>query len=303
MIIKKGKIKWINLTNPRTEELVSLQKEFGVHPLIIDELKDISTRSKVEIYKDYLFVVLQFPIYDAQERVSRKGEIDFIVTKDAVISVHYQPIEPLELIMSKLEQDESYKERLLDGTASQLFYYIIQACLLFVMRQLHHIDEKIEDIRNTLFKDQERTLLEKISYVKRDLLSYHLITQSQIGIFKSLQIAGPEFFGAKTAIYFSDLEGDFLKITQQCENFKHTVEAFENTNTQLLSIQMNKVMQRFSVLAFLTFPIMVILALFTIDTQGRPLVGHTPYDFWILTGFVVVVVGIMASVFKKKGWL
>ncbi|MFA7201808.1 MAG: magnesium transporter CorA family protein [Candidatus Paceibacterota bacterium] len=303
MIIKKGKIKWINLTNPRTEELVSLEKEFGFHPVIIEELKETSARSKVEVYKDYLFVVLQFPIYDPEERVSRKGEIDFLVTKNTVISVHYQPIEPLELIMDKLERDESYKERLLEGSTSQLFYYIIQACLLFVMRQLHHIDEKIEDIRNTLFRDQERTLLEKISYVKRDLLSYHLITQSQIGIFKSLQIIGPEFFGEKTAIYFSDLEGDFLKITQQCENFKQTIEAFENTNTQLLSIQMNKVMQRFSVLAFLTFPIMVILALFTIETQGRPLIGHTPYDFWILVGAVIIVVGIMVRIFKKKGWL
>ena len=303
MIIKKGKIKWINITNPHTEELTSLQKEFGFHPIIIEELQDISARSKVEIHKDYLFVVFQFPLYDAVERVSRKGEIDFLVTKDAVISVHYQPIEPLELIMEKLERDEAYKERLLDGNTAQLFYYITQACLLFVMRQLHHIDEKIEDIRNTLFKDQERTLLEKISYVKRDLLSYHLITQSQIGVFKSLQILGPEFFGGKTSVYFSDLEGDFLKIAQQCENFKQTIEAFENTNTQLLSIQMNKVMQRFSVLAFLTFPIMVVLALFAIDAQGRPLIGHTPYDFWILAGAVVIVIGIMAAIFRKKGWL
>ncbi|MCL5012275.1 MAG: hypothetical protein M1320_02530 [Patescibacteria group bacterium] len=303
MVVKKGKIKWINIVNPKSEELKLLQHEYGFHPIIMEEIQVASTRSKVEIYKDYLFVVLQFPVYDAVERVSRKGEVDFLVTKDTVISVHYEPIEPLELIAEKIERDEAYKERLLNGNSAQLFYYIMQACLLFVMRQLHHIDEKIEHIRNNLFKSEERSLLEQISYVKRDLLSYHLITQSQIGIFKSLQTVGPSFFGEKTAIYFADLDGDFLKITQQCENFKQTIEAFENTNTQLLSIQMTKVMQRFSVLAFLTFPIMVILALFTIDTEGRPIIGHTPYDFWIVTGFVVIVIGIMAKIFRKKGWL
>jgi len=303
MVIKKGKIRWINIINPKNEELELLRREFNFHPVIIEEITTASARSKVEIYKDYLFVVLQFPIYDVEERVSRKGEIDFLVTKDTVISTHYESIEPLELIAEKIEKDPAYKERLLNGNTAQLFYYIMQACLLFIMRQLHHIDEKVDHIRSTLFKDQERSLLEKISYVKRDLLSYHLITQSQLGIFKSLQVVGPEFFGEKTAVYFTDLEGDFLKITQQCENFKQTIEAFENTNTQLLSIQMTKVMQRFSVLAFLTFPIMVVLALFTIDTQGRPIVGHTPYDFWILTGLVIIAIGIMVKIFRKKGWL
>lgn len=303
MIIKKGAIKWINIVNPKEEELAMLREEFNIHPVVIGELLTASVRSKVETYKNYLFVVFQFPLYDTNERVSRKAEIDFILTKNAVISLHYEPIEPIDLILERMENNPSYKERLLGESAAQLFYYIMEACLLFVMRQLRHIDEKVEDIRNNLFNDHERLLLEKISYVKRDLLSYHLITQSQLGIFQSLQTVGPKFFGEKNAAYFSDLEGDFLKIVQQCENFKQTVEAFENTNTQLLSIQMTKVMQRFSVLAFLTFPIMVFLALFTLETQGRPIVGHTPYDFWIMTGIVVFAIGIMAIIFRKKGWL
>ncbi len=303
MVIKKGAIRWIHITNPRVEELDNLRAEYSIHPVVIDELLTASARSKVETYKDYLFVVFQFPLYDANERVSRKAEIDFILTKDTVISLHYEPIEPIDLIMERMKDDPSYKERLLGENAAELFYYIMEACLLFVLRQLRHVDEKVEDIRNNLFHDHERALLEKISYVKRDLLSYHLITQSQLGIFKSLQSVGPKFFGEKNAVYFSDLEGDFLKIVQQCENFKQTVEAFENTNTQLLSIQMTKVMQRFSVLAFLTFPIMVFLALFTLETQGRPIVGHTQYDFWIMTGIVVLTITIMAFIFRKKGWL
>lgn len=302
MIIKKGKTAWINLINPSEKELASLKKEYDIHPIIIDELRGVSARSKVEIYDNYMFIVYHLPVFDAQEKLSRKGEIDFLITKNSVISISYQGLEPMEMIEKKIEADENYKERILGGDPVRLFYYLVESCLIYSLRQLRHIDEKIEDVRNRIFGDKEGGLLEKISYVKRDLLSYYLITKSQASIFNSLNKVGPDFFGEKTKVYFSDLEGDFLKVIQSCENYKETIEAFESTNTQLLSIRMTKVMQRFSVLAFLTFPIMVFLALFTIDTKSRPIVG-TQYDFWILAAIVVLASTIMILVFKKKRWL
>ncbi len=303
MVIRKGKINWIHLVRPTKGELEALKKEFDIHPIIIEELGDISARSKVEVYDQYLFAVLHMPIYDGMERVSRRGEIDFIVTKKCIITVQYETLEPIDIIERKLEENESYKARLLNESSSRLLYYLIEACLIFSMRQLRHIDEKIEHVRNDIFSGREKELLENISYIKRDLLSYRLIIKSQTGLFSSLQKYGPGFFGKDTEIYLSDLEGDFLKIVQQCENYKETIEAFENTNTQLLTIRMTQVMQRFSVLAFLTFPIMVFLALFTIDASSRPIIGHSPNDFWIMTGIVVGAIAIMTIVFRKKEWL
>jgi magnesium transporter len=303
MIIKKGKVNWINLIRPNEKELAALKKEFGIHPIIIEELSQQSARSKVEIYGNYMYIVYHLPVYDSKERVSRRGEVDFLVIKNTVITVTYEPLEPIQMLEEKIEENEHYKERLLSADTTRLFYYLMESCLLFSLRQLRHIDEKVEDIRNNLFQNKEKSLLEKISYVKRDLLSYYLITKSQTSIFNSLNKVGPDFFGGHTKVYFSDLEGDFLKVMQSCENYKETIESFEHTNTQMLTIRMTKVMQRFSVLAFLTFPIMVFLALFTIDTSSRPIVGHTPYDFWILAGIVAGALLIMAIIFKRKDWL
>ena len=303
MIIKKGKVNWINLVSPSDKELTALKKEFEIHPVIIEELGSPSARSKVEIYGNYMFVVLHLPVYEAQGRVSRRGEMDFLITKNTVISISYEQLEPIEMLEEKIEDNPSYKDRLLGGDTARLLYYLIESCLLYSMRQLHHVEEKVDDIRETLFEDQEKTLLEKISYVKRDLLSYYLITKSQASIFNSLSKIGPDFFGEHTKVYFSDLDGDFLKVLQSCESYKDTIESFEKTNTQMLTIRMTKVMQRFSVLAFLTFPIMVFLALFQIDSTSRPIVGHTPYDFWILAGIVVAAVLLMATIFRKKEWL
>lgn len=303
MVIKKGKTNWVSIDTPSDKELVALKKEFALHPIIIDELRDASARSKVEVYGDYMFIVFHMPIFDTTDRVSRKGEIDFIVTKDTLISIHYEQLDPLEEIENQIDSSEHYKERILGGEPARLLYYVIETVLLHALRQLRHVDEKIEDIRNNLFTSNEELLLEKISYVKRDLLSYSLILRSQESIFKSLNKIGPMFFGEKTAIYFSDLEGDFLKVNQMCENYRQTIESFEHTNAQLMTIKMTKVMQRFSVLAFLTFPWVLFLTLFMLETNTKPIIGKTPYDFWIMAGIVLVGILTMIIIFRKKRWL
>jgi magnesium transporter len=298
MQIRKGKINWVHLMRPSDRELEALRKEFDIHPIIIDELKEASARSKVEVHDGYLFAVLHLPVYDLDERVSRRGEIDFIVTKKTVITVQYEDLEPIDLIGKKIEESKEYQQRLLESSAARLMYYLIESCLLFTLRQLRHVDEKIEYIRNTIFNNHEKDLLEKISYVKRDLLSYRLIIKSQAALFTSLQRHGSAFFGKDSDVLFADLEGDYLKIERQAENYKETVEAFENTNTQLLTLRMTKVVQRFSVLAFLTFPIMVFLALLTVEAESRPALG-----FWTIAGIVIAAVATMVIVFRKKDWL
>ena len=303
MVIKKGTVTWTHLVNPSRAELAALQQEHHVHPVILDELSQPSARSKVEIYDHSMFIVYHLPIFDMGDRASRKGEIDMLITERGVVTVAYENLEPIRVIAEKIDSDPNYKERALGKNSIRLLYDIIEACLAYSLRQLRHIEEKVEYIRVRMFKEQEQDLVKIISYVKRDLLSYYLITRAQASIFNSLNKVGPQFFGEGSAIYFSDLEGDFLKVLQLCENYKETTEAFESTNAQLLNIKMTKVMQRFSVLAFLTFPIMVFLSLFTIDTISRPIVGKTPYDFWILAGIVVGATAIMTAIFSRKGWL
>jgi len=303
MVIKKGAIHWTNIVHPSSEEIKELERMYRFHPIILEELTQPSARSKVEIYGNNMFIVYHLPIFDSYDKASRKGEIDFLVTSQGVVSTTYEDLEPLKVIASKMDDDANYKERALGGDSVRLLYTIMEACLAYSLRQLRHIEEKIEYIRTALFDDREQQLVKKISYVKRDLLSYYLITKSQASIFNSLNKIGPGFFGKESAIYFSDLEGDFLKVLQLCESYKETIEAFESTNTQLLNIRMTKIMQRFSVLAFMTFPLMIFLALLTIDSISRPLIGKTPYDFWILTGIVVGAGAVMMALFSRKGWL
>lgn len=300
--IIEGKINWYDVVNPDHRDIEFLKRKFRFHPVILDELLHPSARSRVETYDHYLFLVYHLPVYNVQARTSRRAELDFLITKNTLFSVRYEKIEPVHQFERTLRNNLHLRDRMLKNTTGHLLYYLLEEIMEYSLRQLRHIEEKVDEVGSELFSGKERQLLEKVSYIKRDLLDFRIIIRPQQSVVESLIVAGRFFWGESIKIYFSDLLGDFLKTVHAIENLKETVESFEETNAQLLNAKSNYIMQRFTVLAFLTFPLMLLVAIFDIDAVSRPIIGN-PYDFWIIFGTVSTIVAIMVYLFRKKGWL
>ena len=171
-------------------------------------------RARVESYKNYLYFIYYFPVYDATDATSVRSEIDFVVTKNAVVTVHYEPL------------DEVFKEfKFGDGPAGrggasaagadpknslELMHDIIQHLISFEERQLRHIREKVEAVSKEIFKGQETQVLERITHLKRDISEYRISVRLQEPILKSLLVKGVAFWGggSDAEVYLSDLIGE-----------------------------------------------------------------------------------------------
>ena len=68
-----------------------------------------------------------------------------------------------------------------------------------------------------------------------------------------------------------------------------------------MNAKTNAVMQLFSILAFLTFPLMLYTALFTVDAVASAF--PQPEEFWIGFGVVLLITIVTIYIFKRKGLL
>lgn len=302
MRIIKDKITWIDIIKPTRDDLDFLKKQHKFHPIILDELLHFSTRSRVEFYKDYLYMTYHLPMYDPAIKTSRRAEIDFLVTKDLVITVRYEDLEPTENLYRVISNNPHFKERALGSDSGQLVYYLIQEIIAFSMRQLRHVEENISYITQEIFKGREEEILQKISYVKRDVMDYSIISHPQEILLNSLLDVGTKFWGEEARIYLNDTVGDHYKVTQHLENYREVIESLESTNGQLLSAKTNRVMQRFTILAFLTFPLLFFTSLATINFIGDFL-AVSAIRFWLIFFSVLTLIVALVIIFRKRGWL
>lgn len=293
MEIKKGKgVQWVDVERPTEKDVIWLTKEYRLHPVIAEELRGPSARGRVEAYKDYLYFIYYFPIYDTEDEASARTEIDFIITKDSVATVHY---DELNDVLDGFKMSPHW------DTSLAVMYHLIEHLLNFQERQLRHIREKVEAVGKEIFKDHEKEVLERITYVKRDVSEYRIVVRLQEPILKSLLIKGKKFWGDSAEIYLSDLMGDQLKVVNQLEDYREAISDFEDTNNQLMNLKINSVMKTFTSLSFLTFPFMLIAALFSMNTRDTPLLA-TPGAWWIILGIMLVGMVCLTVYFKRKGW-
>ena len=288
---KNDHVEWIDIEKPTDKDISALREKFGLHPVIVEELKTPSARARVERYDDYLYFIYYFPKYDTTDEASVRTEIDFLVTKNAVATIHYEPI--TKALTNFRVQDEA--------TTYKLMYDIIEHLITFEERQLRHIREKVEQVGREIFKDKEKEVLERLTYLKRDVSEYRITVRLQEPILKSLSIKGKQFWGDEAEIYLNDLMGDHLKVTNQLEDYRDAISDFEDTNNQLMNMKINTVMKTFTSLSFLTFPFMLLAALFSMNTMGTPLV-NLPDAFWIVFGIMIIGMATLVAYFKSKKW-
>ncbi len=294
-----GKIKWIDMVKPAGDDLEWLQKNFGLHPIVIDELKNYSVHGRVESSDSYLYLIYHFPIYDVVEKTSRRAEIDFIITKKNVVTVRYADTDVFADV-KKTFGGKAGKE--LPSSTLELAHNLISHLINFNQRQLNHIQEKTEAVGAELFKGNQTDLLKKISYIKRDLSEYQLIAKPQQHLFSSLVERGQNFWGQQSKLYLEDLHGKYLKLLARLEYHREAILDFEATNNQLMNVRTNETMKMFTILAFSTFPLMLVAALFAMQVGGIPLTDN-PDGFRIIVGAMALTVIVMLIFFKKKRWL
>jgi magnesium transporter len=63
-ILKIGKIKWIHLSKPRTEELEDIIKNLDLHEMVEQDILESSAQDKIDTYDDCVFLIIHFPKYN-----------------------------------------------------------------------------------------------------------------------------------------------------------------------------------------------------------------------------------------------
>lgn len=301
--VKTKSITWLNIFNPSAEDLKNIAKNYKIHPLILNELTKPTLRPKVEGYDSYLYMVLHFPIFDAASRTTLSREIDFIFTKNALITVHYDKIAPFEELLSQCESDEEFRERHLRGNSAILLHKIITTLFEFSLRELDHIRQNVDDVERKIFEGKKHyNVIEEIAFIRRDILNFWRTIKPEGLALESLSERGVLFFGDELKPYFSDLIGSYLRVLNLLENQKEAIEVLYDTHESILTTKTNEVMKLFTILAFITFPLALLVDILGIPSEHNPIYGKA-YDFWLILGAVVGIMSVMLYVFKKKDWL
>lgn len=291
-------ITWIDMESPTKSDVTKIRKELDIHGVVAEEVLVPTLRPKLDVYSSHIYIVLHFPAYDQTSR-----EIDFVIGKDFLLTVHYEPINEFLDFTKLFEASELIdRGRNADVDAGFIFYHILRGLYRGIENDLESINRKLRDIESRIFSGDERKMVERISTVNRALLDFRWSLKNHEDILTSLESEGSELFSDGFSSSLRSLYTEYYKIWNTIESNKEIVEDLRTTNDSLLSTKTNEVMKVLTILAFITFPLSLVAAIFGMNVDSSP-IAHSPFGFWIVIGIMVVISSSMFIFFRSKRWL
>ena len=301
-IIKGPKVIWVDIQDPTEKDIKYLKREFNLHPLVLGELIPPGNRPKVESYKNYLFMIIHYPVYSKERRETRARELDIIVTKNALITSHYKSIVPLKALFDKCNLYPESKGKCMAWNSGYLLFLLLNSFWKNCLIKLDRVDARIDTIEKEIFQGKEKEMVREISVVKTDIINFWRIVEPQRETLESLSKEGVVFFGERFSPYFSDVFGTYTQARDSLMTYKETILALEDTNQSLLSTKTNEIIRILTVFSVVLLPLTLLASIWGMNIPQLPLAGSSS-GFWVILGLMAGLMGFLIVYFRKKKWM
>ena len=152
-MISKYKYKgllWVDLESPRKEEVESILEEFNLPQELSETMLKNGKNAKTDISTFYTYSVLHFPQIIDSKGNTKNHEINFLIGKNFLITVHYEKNNVLNNFAKKFEAEELLKDGIVLESSASLFYYLIQILNEDTQLQLTNLYTGISNRKSTL---------------------------------------------------------------------------------------------------------------------------------------------------------
>ena len=300
----KERIQWINVENPTTASLMKLKERF---PFFLDiDLKDCLPpfqRPKLLERERYLFLVLLFPVYDAEKRGIHPYEVDFFIGKDFLVTSHAGTHEAIATLTGDCTGDDDHCLLQTATDPLRLAHDVIHGLTVSCFPISTVIGNDLIRIEERLFKRDDRDLVREILRVRSNILTFRKTLQGHESSFDRLLDRGKKLFEIDhLRASYEDVRAHGREIRDFLNNDKDTVDALYDSHLSLISHRTGEEIKTLTALAFVIFPATLIAAIFAMRAEHMPLLG-LPNDFWLMVGVIVGTMVGLVLFMKWKRWL
>ena len=296
---------WIDLEKPTDDEVTSLVKRYGLHPLVGEELKMTTSIAKVEFYDEYFLAVFTLPIRERKGNTTEivEREVDFVVGKNFLITSRTETIEQLEYFGKIFEANTILNKDEKIEHAGYLFYYMIKKIYTGMIEDLENIKDSITSAEKSIFKGNEREMVEVLSSLSRELIDFKQTARMHRDIWEDMvEYSNKNIFGGDFPTYIRDIRDQFNIIHEYTGNARELLADLRETNDSLLNTKQNDIMKLLTIITFICYPATIIASIFTIPALGVPIIGN-PYGWTILMVITLLVTAGFVLLFKRKRWM
>ncbi|MET0559119.1 MAG: magnesium transporter CorA family protein [Solirubrobacterales bacterium] len=301
--IDSSGLRWVNIEHPGSLERTWLEEHYDFHALDLEDVLSRNQRPKIDVYDDYLFIVLHLPVFDRSLGRLGTGELDLFVGPDYLITIPNQPLQPVEYLFERCRGKEELREQLFSRGSGYLLYRLVDDSFDYCFPMLRKIGNKLDALEDDIFDGRSEEVVRDISNVKQEIINFRKVIRPQRPVLRDLEKVKQRYLAPDLdlEIYFDDIVDAHERIWDILENYKEVAEALEETNEAVISHRLNDILRVLTSISVVILPLTLIASIMGMNSWV-PFEGNEEGFFVVLAVMAVILIS-MVGYFRRRRWL
>jgi magnesium transporter len=294
---EKGEFVWIGFREPTEQDLRTLQAQFGLHELAVEDALSAHQVPKLEVYGQSLFVVLRTAALE-QGKVAF-GETHIFVGEDYIISVRHGASESYAPVRQRCEASPQLLRHGVDYVLHALLDSVVDNYLPVV----NAVVEEVDGIEERLLEDRlDRQDIERIYELRRELVRLRRVAAPMVEVCSRLRHVELPFIDKNMRPYFKDVLDHVVRVNETIDGMREVLSfAFEAAHL-LESSRQSAVTRAFAGWAAILAVPTAIAGIFGMNFSYMPELEWR-YGYFMALGLIFGAAGFLFWRFRRAGWI
>jgi len=297
---EKPTVTWINIDGIHDVNIIEkIGLNYGIHPLVLEDIVNTEQRPKIEDFDDYIFLVLKMLSFDQKLREIRIEQVSLIIGPNYVLSFQEREGDVFDPVRDRIRRA---KGRIRKMAADYLAYSLLDAVVDGYFVILENIGDKIEDLEENLISRPDTKTLKAIHYLKREMIFLRRSVWPLREVISGISRKDSTLIKESTEIFLRDVYDHTIQVIDTIETYRDMVSGMLDTYLSSISNRMNEVMKVLTIFAAIFIPLTFVAGIYGMNFAYMPELGWKWGYFATLA--VMAAIGIsMLVYFRTRKWL
>jgi len=293
--IKKRDLTWVNIDRVDDASIKYLKDHYSFHPLDLEDIQSESQTPKIDVYKNYLFLVLHIPQWKAAKEHVSSHELNIFVGKGFLITIQHTKNKEIKNFFYRCMNNKKINKEWLAQGSDFLLYKLIESLFHQSRPMLNKIGRQISSIETEIFDGQQDIEeIRELAIYRRNVLNFRRIIDPQRYLMSNLAHTRKPFFDDSMALYFDNMRDYLDKLWAIVEGYKETISGLHLTVESMVTHRTNKTITLLTVMSAALLPLTLLSGIYGMNID-LPF-STTPNVVWGM--FLLILFGIFAILYK-----
>lgn len=296
---------WLSLSRPNETQMDSIAEVFGLHELTVEDALTQRQRPKVEMHDDHMVFVLRSIHYspdglaDDENEFIHSGQLLMVVGNDYIITIRMgMPRDDMKWMTQRVESDP---EVLQQGPAGVL-WALTDLLVDNYLRIVHQLEDRVEDMENSVFEPQQDSDIEEVYILKREILEMRHAIEPLTPALNTLVNMRGKLMPKAIRRYLSDVLDHQLVAADMVQGFDERLSALIDAAAVKIQLQQNRDMRTISAYAAILAVPTALAGIYGMNFDNMPEL-HMKYGYFVVIGIMLAIVLVLVWVLKRNKWL